>query len=105
MHLIFTLLQTTAQKVRHIGSGCSLHKQWGLNTSNNNPVNINLPISVSEEIFTALPAFNYAYTLDDSNMAVYTAAISKSVIKLTYDWVGGDYGSMSKTAMFFVIGR
>ena len=30
MHLIITLLQTTAQKVRHIGSGCSLHKQWGL---------------------------------------------------------------------------
>ena len=29
MYLIFTLLQTTAQKVRHIGSGCSLHKQWG----------------------------------------------------------------------------
>ena len=80
-------------------------RQWGLNTSNNNPVNINLPISVSEEIFIALPAFNYAGTLDNGNMAVYTSVISKSVIKLMYDWVGGDYSSMRKTAMFFVIGR
>lgn len=45
MHLIFTLLQTTAQKVRHIGSGCSLYKQWGKATTS---FTVTFPVSFSE---------------------------------------------------------
>ena len=53
MHLIFTLLQTTAQKVRHIGSGCSLHKQWGYDSQNDSAGNIEsysitIPLSTSQ---------------------------------------------------------
>ena len=47
MHLIITLLQTTAQKVRHIGSGCSLHKQWINTTATRSGVKFSYPISMT----------------------------------------------------------
>ena len=66
MHLIFTLLQTTAQKVRHIGSGCSLHKQWGkYSTTTTGYDDISYPIAFTDAVFSVIPV-----DWDTSNITV-----------------------------------
>ena len=106
MHLIFTLLQTTAQKVRHIGSGCSLHKQWGLGLQaqigqNDVTMQGNFPIAFNT-IFLA-QVCGYAPSNTTGNVAVIVDEFTNKYLKIIYDQYGTPSRSMS--VLWFAIGR